>query len=804
MKNFILSLFLSLTCVVFAQVPPQAFNYSAIARNANNAPLASTTLGIQISIKQTTATGTIVYQETHNPTTDEFGLFNLVIGSGAIITGSMQSIAWANDSYFLELAMDATGGANYQAMGTTQLISVPYALHAATAGSLVGSMPNQFNVPTITSNAASELTSTSATLNGNINNDVNANIVRLGFVISQQQNPNIFNTQENVALIDTGDFSKTINLAPNITYYYKAYALTLDNITKYGDQQTFTTPETDFNLIASVDNLLPCGSATFSAAVNNTNNYTITNRRFLLSTNADFTGAISISVNTSTDFTQNYSGLQQGTTYYLKAVCAINGADFEGEAISFELPAFVGNELTLNLAPPVFIGCGNFSLSIETINPNNQPITNHYKISQNEDFSEAITVDITPFNTTYGYYYQDLNLNRGTTYFIKAVGTSCGQIYESESQTLLHPGLGTLTVLEPKLSTYSISPTGQVLPGNYLGITSVYDGAAYNISQSSVGMGGNYRILVSSTPNFETYETYNGYHISNAVFIPHNNNETIYIKAIINVCFDNNDPNFVNYPNTDVYSEVFEYTPYLDATFTAIDETIETKCLVSFKTQNVQPINNQIGSSIDRHIIVSQTPDFNNFVVCEFYNKSPISGFGSWEDINRWAYFPKTGITGTYYAKQRVTHQGLVEESDVFTFEVNDNAIYTSDPVTVGYTFIGNNTYINFTSSYPNPTNQLVYSRYFKWSINSDFSNESVWSSNSTHPDDTWPFNPQSAFYYPYYTDNPSTGNTSIGGEHLELSNFVSGQTYYLKAGFKFCKHNDDVIESEVITFTAP
>jgi hypothetical protein len=137
------NLFLLVLNVLFlintqAQIPPQAFNYSAVARDAQSNPIASQTIGIQLSVLQTTPIGTVVYAENHFVNTDQFGLFNLIIGAGAIQSGSMGSIDWSSDNYFLEVGMDTGGGTNFLTMGTTQLISVPYALHAATADSLIG------------------------------------------------------------------------------------------------------------------------------------------------------------------------------------------------------------------------------------------------------------------------------------------------------------------------------------------------------------------------------------------------------------------------------------------------------------------------------------------------------------------------------------------------------------------------------------------------------------------------------------------------------------------------------------------
>ena len=63
------------------QVPPNAFNYSGVARDALGQPIASNTIGIQITIIQSSATGTSVYSENHFVNTDEYGLFDLIIGS---------------------------------------------------------------------------------------------------------------------------------------------------------------------------------------------------------------------------------------------------------------------------------------------------------------------------------------------------------------------------------------------------------------------------------------------------------------------------------------------------------------------------------------------------------------------------------------------------------------------------------------------------------------------------------------------------------------------------------------------------
>jgi hypothetical protein len=137
-----ISLFL-LFCVALlttahAQIPPNAFNYSAVARNASGDAIATSTIGIQITILKTSPTGASQYMENHFVNTDAFGLFNLVIGAGAVQSGNMATIDWSNDNYYLKVGMDANGGSSFVTMGTTQLLSVPYALYAKSAGSVSG------------------------------------------------------------------------------------------------------------------------------------------------------------------------------------------------------------------------------------------------------------------------------------------------------------------------------------------------------------------------------------------------------------------------------------------------------------------------------------------------------------------------------------------------------------------------------------------------------------------------------------------------------------------------------------------
>ena len=113
---------------------PQGFTYQGVATDNNGFELQNQTISIQASILSSSATGTTVWQETHNTTTDTFGLFNVVIGEGTSTnngsSATFQEIDWGAAAHFMKVEIDVNGGSNYVHVGTSQMMSVPYALYA--------------------------------------------------------------------------------------------------------------------------------------------------------------------------------------------------------------------------------------------------------------------------------------------------------------------------------------------------------------------------------------------------------------------------------------------------------------------------------------------------------------------------------------------------------------------------------------------------------------------------------------------------------------------------------------------------
>jgi uncharacterized protein (TIGR02145 family) len=129
-----------MTASVFAQAPNK-MSYQAVIRNSSNALITNQAVGMRISILQTSSSGTAVYVETQNPITNANGLASIEIGGGTLVSGNFATINWANGPYFIKTETDPSGGTSYSITGTSQLLSVPYALHASSASSANNGVP---------------------------------------------------------------------------------------------------------------------------------------------------------------------------------------------------------------------------------------------------------------------------------------------------------------------------------------------------------------------------------------------------------------------------------------------------------------------------------------------------------------------------------------------------------------------------------------------------------------------------------------------------------------------------------------
>lgn len=126
-KTISVVIYLVIACSLAAQ-PPKFFKYQGIARDSTGNPVSNDTIALRISIHRAAPGGTIVYQETFAPITNEFGSFNINIGGGVVLSGNFTTIPWNRYAFFQEVELDISGGSNYVSMGTSQYLSVPYSL----------------------------------------------------------------------------------------------------------------------------------------------------------------------------------------------------------------------------------------------------------------------------------------------------------------------------------------------------------------------------------------------------------------------------------------------------------------------------------------------------------------------------------------------------------------------------------------------------------------------------------------------------------------------------------------------------
>jgi surface protein len=241
---------------------PNGFNYQASVRDANGDLVTEQSVSFKFHIIQGTQTAAPTYTETHATNTDDLGQVSVVIGQGNATSGTFSSIDWSLGSYFLKIEVELSAGSGYVDLGTTQFMSVPYALYAQNSG---GSLPQgTSNGDTLKWNASTsswEISSASTSANnafevitsqvnfysndsassgGEVVADGGSSVIARGVVWDVNPDP-IIDGDKTTDGIGSGTFtSELTNLTESTSYYYRAYA-TNSNKTVYGSTYSFQT-----------------------------------------------------------------------------------------------------------------------------------------------------------------------------------------------------------------------------------------------------------------------------------------------------------------------------------------------------------------------------------------------------------------------------------------------------------------------------------------------------------------------------------------------------------------------------------
>ncbi|MCF2492743.1 tail fiber domain-containing protein [Dyadobacter chenhuakuii] len=117
---------------------PQQFSFQGVARDAAGKIVANQLVRLRLTIYETAPNSNVYFEEEHTPVTGSNGIFNVSVGSAGM---NLTTINWGKAEYYLKVEIDPTSGSNFVDIGTTQLLSVPYALHATEADRLKNDDP---------------------------------------------------------------------------------------------------------------------------------------------------------------------------------------------------------------------------------------------------------------------------------------------------------------------------------------------------------------------------------------------------------------------------------------------------------------------------------------------------------------------------------------------------------------------------------------------------------------------------------------------------------------------------------------
>lgn len=375
-----------------AQVP-QGISHQAVIRNASQQLIAESPVGVRVSILQGGPEGTALYQETHTLMSNINGLITFIIGQGTVLQGVFSDIPWETGSFFIRTEVDPEGGSNYTIGGTSQLLSVPYALFSSRSGALpdgvnpgdmyywngsswefipIGEYGQALIVcdgiptwggclPKVTTAEITNNTGATATSGGVVVNDGGIPVTQRGVCWNTTPSPTVsgfFTIDGNGA----GSFTSIMTgLLPGTQYFVRAYGINGKG-TAYGDEVTFTTLAAPVVVTAPVTEITG-STAVCGGNVTSEGGAPVTVRGVCWSTSPNPTTA-----NSKTEdgggagsFVSQISGLAYSATYFVRAYATNSAGTTYGNEYNFQTPSFSCGEdqvtdIDGNVYPTVLIG----------------------------------------------------------------------------------------------------------------------------------------------------------------------------------------------------------------------------------------------------------------------------------------------------------------------------------------------------------------------------------------------------------------------------------------------------------------
>ena len=362
MKSFFIQILLAIVPnFILAQVP-DAFSYQAVIRDDMGGLVQDKVVSIKISILQNSIDGEVVYSERHAAITNTNGLISIQIGKGNNPTSTFSEINWSIGSYFIETAIDLSGGTNFKTIGASELLSVPYSIHSNTADNLTGKngLPGQqlvigengiptwkaATLPSIATISVTSITPTSANVNSLITSYGTAELINYGYY-SEVTSGTVYDTSKsftNPTVISRDywdiepDFSITLKeLLPNTKYYVKSF---VENIfgKEFGNTLSFTTSEPSIPFLSTKPvSLLTRNSGNSGGIVISKGGNDIIESGVVWNTSPNPTLSYnkSISEGALENFNITLTNLSPNTTYFLRSFATNSIGTGYGNEISF-------------------------------------------------------------------------------------------------------------------------------------------------------------------------------------------------------------------------------------------------------------------------------------------------------------------------------------------------------------------------------------------------------------------------------------------------------------------------------------
>ena len=424
--------------------------------------LVNQTVRFRFSIHDSSANGVVCYRETQTTTSNTQGLVYLYVGKGTPESNAFNLIRWEVNAKFLQVELDLLNGNNFTDLGTTALMSVPYALYAKRSGSVEN---DSISIQTLQPDSISYR---SVRLTGNFSTSNNIGISGFGFCVGANPNPG-FSGNYYYATIGSGQqFMKMLdNLLPGTTYHVRAFIIS--NGTKWGQDLTFTTKSLRSPQVLTKDPVANSTNSLFcSATIQDDGGSVVLEKGFCYSTisNPTTTNSTVMSSGTTNDFSATINNLQSNTTYYIRAFARNNTGIGYGNQIvinssSNYLPAITTLPYS-GLSYTSVISGGSIQSNILNLaitskglcwntSPNPTVANNILTVGNNSSADYNLTIN---------------NLQPNTTYYMKAYYQSgTDYIYGNEiSFTTRSRTLATLRTLDISM----INPTSANLGGNIL------------------------------------------------------------------------------------------------------------------------------------------------------------------------------------------------------------------------------------------------------------------------------------------------------------------------------------------------